>query len=86
MSDPAPSGRWASCAGGLAVAVVTSALMVATEPGLSIVWDEGYTLGREARLRAWFRALGDPSRFSAAWPPEFGMLVQEERGWLRLAS
>ena len=36
------------------------ALMVATEPRLAIVWDEGYTLGREARLRLWFRALRDP--------------------------
>ena len=34
--------------------------MLATEPRLAIVWDEGYTLGREARLRLWFRALARP--------------------------
>ena len=31
-------------------------------PKLSIVWDEGYTLGREARVRTWFRALQRPGR------------------------
>jgi hypothetical protein len=25
--------------------------MIATEPYLALAWDEGYTLGREARLR-----------------------------------
>src|SRR5688500_10462543 len=64
--------------GGLGVAVATLALMVATGPKLAIVWDEGYTLGREARVRAWFRALADPSQFSAALPPELGRLVQAE--------
>ena len=39
--------------------------MLATEPRLAIVWDEGYTLGREARLRDWFRALADPPGFAA---------------------
>ena len=43
---------------GLAVALATLWFMLATEPALAIVWDEGYTLGREARLRLWFRALG----------------------------
>ncbi len=44
----------------LGVGVATAAMMLATEPHLAIVWDEGYTLGREARLRDWFRALRDP--------------------------
>ena len=41
--------------------------MVATEPRLAIGWDEGYTLGREARIRSWFKALADPPGFAASW-------------------
>ena len=41
-----------------AVGLATAVVMLATEPRLAIVWDEGYTLGREARLRDWFRAIG----------------------------
>lgn len=62
---------------GVAVAVATVALMVATGPRLAIVWDEGYTLGREARLRDWFRALADPARFAADWRPPAIELVQQ---------
>jgi 4-amino-4-deoxy-L-arabinose transferase-like glycosyltransferase len=51
--------------------------MVATGPRLAIVWDEGYTLGREARLRLWFRALADPARFAAHWHPPAEELVQQ---------
>ena len=54
---------------GLLVAAATAVLMLATAPRLAIVWDEGYTLGREQRLRLWFRALADPPRFAAAWQP-----------------
>lgn len=61
---------------GLAVAVATAALMLATEPRLAIVWDEGYTLGREARLRLWFAAFADPARFAATWTPPSRELVQ----------
>ena len=43
--------------------------MLATEPSLAIAWDEAYTLSREARVRAWFRALGDPVQFAATWRP-----------------
>ncbi len=50
---------------GLAVGVVTFALLAATGPGLAIVWDEGYTLGRLDRMRLWVRALRDPARFAA---------------------
>jgi 4-amino-4-deoxy-L-arabinose transferase-like glycosyltransferase len=51
--------------------------MLATEPRLAIVWDEGYTLGREARLRLWVRALADPARFAASWTPPAEELVQQ---------
>jgi len=52
--------------------------MLAAEPRLAIVWDEGYTLGREARLRTWFRALRDPQAFAASWVPPAVELVQQE--------
>ncbi len=54
---------------GVGVSVLTALLMVATEPRMAIVWDEGYTLGREESLRDWFRALRDPPRFAADWQP-----------------
>jgi 4-amino-4-deoxy-L-arabinose transferase-like glycosyltransferase len=59
--------------------VVTAVVMLATEPSLTIGWDEGYTLGREARLRDWFRALRDPVGFSKEWRPPELELVQQER-------
>ncbi|MHB1561768.1 MAG: ArnT family glycosyltransferase [Isosphaeraceae bacterium] len=62
-----------------AVAVATAALMLATEPSLAIAWDEGYTLGREARVRWWFRALADPPGFAAKWRPPAVELVQADR-------
>ena len=46
-----------------------ASLMLATEPRMAIGWDEGYTLGREARLRDWFRGLRDPVGFAAQWRP-----------------
>src|SRR5512135_2014939 len=55
-------------AAALAITVATVALLVATGPRLAIVWDEGYTLGREARLRSWFQALADPPRWFLALP------------------
>jgi 4-amino-4-deoxy-L-arabinose transferase-like glycosyltransferase len=58
--------------------LATLALMLATEPALAIVWDEGYTLGREARLRLWFRALRDPEVFAQSWQPPALELVQQE--------
>ena len=71
MADPSPSPprRWPIRVGALAVAVGTLALMVATEPKLAIVWDEGFTLGREARIRSWFRAVADPKGFASTWEP-----------------
>jgi len=62
----------------LVLTVATAALLVATGPRLAIVWDEGYTLGREARLRSWFQALADPPRFAAAWRPPAVELVQRQ--------
>ena len=46
----------------------TLAIMLATEPRLAIVWDEGYTLGREARLRAGFVPCAIRSGFAAGGP------------------
>ena len=52
--------------------------MLATEPRLAIAWDEGYTLGREARLRLWFRCTGRSGpRFADAWKPPAEELVQQ---------
>ena len=65
---PTPGPR-ASRVGGLLVAAATLTLMLATEPRLSIVWDEGQTLAREARIRAWARALRDPAAFAPTWHP-----------------
>ncbi len=62
---------------GLAIFLATLALMIATESRLAIVWDEGYTLGRVARLRLWFTALGNPARFAADWKPPALELVQK---------
>jgi 4-amino-4-deoxy-L-arabinose transferase-like glycosyltransferase len=61
-----------------AVASATLILLLATGPRLAIVWDEGYTLGREQRLRLWFRALADPARFAATWQPPALELVQPD--------
>lgn len=59
------------------VGLATLAVLVATEPRLAMVWDEGYTLGREARVRTWFRALRDPGAFAASWRPSVLELVQQ---------
>jgi Dolichyl-phosphate-mannose-protein mannosyltransferase len=65
-------------AAGLAVGLATAAVMLATEPYLAIGWDEGYTLGREARLRSLFHALADPAAFAARWRPPTEELVQQD--------
>jgi 4-amino-4-deoxy-L-arabinose transferase-like glycosyltransferase len=67
-----------SLAWGLAIAAATLALMIATEPRLAIVWDEGYSLGRQARVRWWFQAVRDPRGFSASWRPPAVELVQSD--------
>ena len=59
-----------------ASASLTAWLMLATEPRMAIVWDEGYTLGREEGLRDWFRALRDPPD-----SPPTGSLDRRTRNW-----
>ncbi len=54
---------------GLGTSLATAVLLLATEPRMAIVWDEGFTLGREERLRSWFRAMWDPAAFAAEWRP-----------------
>ncbi len=61
------------------VALASLICLLATEPFLAIVWDEGYTLGREARVRAWFQALGDPQAFASTWNPPSVELVQPDQ-------
>jgi hypothetical protein len=63
----------------LVVASVCLTIMVLTEPFLVIVWDEGYSLGREARIRTWFRALADPAAFAGSWQPPYEDLVPPNR-------
>ncbi len=72
------TGRWKITAGAVSVTVATLALMLATSPRLAIVWDEGYTLGREARVRAWMQALRQPARFASTWRPPSLELVQAD--------
>ncbi len=50
--------------GGLGASVATLVLMVATEPGLTIVWDEAYTLARVDRVRTWIGAMREVSSLS----------------------
>ena len=63
----------------LTVVSLIIAIMVGTDPYLAIVWDEGYSLGREARLRAWFRALSDPVAFAKTWQAPYEDLVPPGR-------
>jgi 4-amino-4-deoxy-L-arabinose transferase-like glycosyltransferase len=73
-----PPHRWTIPLGALAIAVASLVVMFATEPRLSIVWDEGYSLGREARLRLWIHALENPRDFAAHWVPPAEELVQQQ--------
>src|SRR5262245_1791094 len=66
----AGAGQLAAACGGLGAALLVFALMAATDPGLPIVWDEGFTLIRLARVRAWFRAVRDPVGFVLDWNPD----------------
>ena len=67
ISAPPPDGR--ARLGGLAIGLATLALMLATEPRLAIVWDEGQNLAREQRVRLWFRAVRDPANFARTFEP-----------------
>jgi hypothetical protein len=73
------AGTTAAVGGGLAVALLTLTLMMATEPWLPIVWDEGFTLIRLARVRAWLSAVRDPPRFAATWDPARFVTAMEDR-------
>lgn len=57
--------------------------MVATEPRLAMVWDEGYTLGREQRVKEWFVAMSDPPRFAGAWARQRSNLIQDVKAMPR---
>lgn len=70
--------RWKIGAGALSVVLLTFVALAATEPRLAIVWDEGYTLGREVRLRAWFQAVANPAKFAQTWVPPREELVQAQ--------
>ena len=65
--------------GFLAVVAISLTSLIGTESSLAIAWDEGYTLGREARVRAWFRSLVNPSRFARSWGQPFEELVPPNR-------
>ena len=73
--------RWTMRAAPILVVAGTLALMIGTEPHLAMAWDEGYTLGREARVRAWFRAVRDPQAFAKTWvpPSKATELVEDKR-------
>ena len=73
---PHPRGSGWQLAIFLMVTSICLAIMVMTEPLLAIVWDEGDSLGREARVRDWLRALRDPAAFAASWQPPEVDLVQ----------
>jgi hypothetical protein len=70
------ANRWSHRGLGLCVAAATLILMLATQPWLAITWDEGYSIGRENRVRLWLAALADPARFAASWRPPLQELVQ----------
>ncbi|WP_158633357.1 glycosyltransferase family 39 protein [Tautonia sociabilis] len=72
-----PDGR-RSARAGLIAGLIAFALLAITEPMLAIVWDEGYTLGRERRIRSWLSALADPQGFSRSWEPPPLELVQPD--------
>ncbi len=71
--SPAASFAWSYLVGAL-VCVATLALMIATEPMLAIVWDEGYTLGRQERVRQWIKLFNDRTTFDAWKPPPYELV------------
>ena len=72
------ASKLAGWGGGLAFACLTFVLLVVTAPTLAIVWDEGFTLGREERVRLWLRACRDPAAFARDWKPPIRELVQTD--------
>ena len=80
MADRVLPKRTTRLFAGGAVAIGTLVLMIATEPRLAIVWDEGHSLSREARIRMWLHALADPPKFAASWnPPTLEMVPDQSR-------
>jgi 4-amino-4-deoxy-L-arabinose transferase-like glycosyltransferase len=59
----------------MTVGALCLAIMVLTEPKLAIVWDEGYTLGRQERVRSWLGAMWEPAGFAGRWQPPIEDLV-----------
>ncbi|WP_250846641.1 ArnT family glycosyltransferase [Aquisphaera insulae] len=64
---------------GLLVAAACLGVMLISEPWLVIAWDEGYSLGREDRIRQWCRAMADPVAFAGRWKPPVEELVPPNR-------
>src|SRR6516165_11980649 len=64
------SSNWQSWASPIAVGVATFLVLLLSEPRLAIVWDEGFTLGRQQRVRLWFKAMLAPAAQAAAWHPQ----------------
>lgn len=54
-------------AASIAVSLATFVLMLGTESRLAPVWDEGFTLLRLPRTRAWLRAMQDPAGAVLRW-------------------
>jgi hypothetical protein len=63
-------GRSRRPVAGLLISVATLAMMLATASSLAPVWDEGFTLIRLHRVRAWFRAMHEPAGFALRWHPD----------------
>lgn len=81
MSPPptsSSSGRRPSRRGGPIVAGLVLAWLLATEPFLAIVWDEGYTLGRIERIRHWFLGLASPATLARTFAEPPIELVQRD--------
>ncbi|WP_169977294.1 glycosyltransferase family 39 protein [Tautonia rosea] len=83
-NDPPPLGETAPSTGqhslrwGLLAGTLAFLVLILTEPMLAIAWDEGYSLGRERRIRAWLSALVDPEGFAETWSPPALELVQPD--------
>jgi hypothetical protein len=78
-SSKRQSGQGGALLGGGATALLALALMITTEPLLPIVWDEGFTLLRLARVHSWMSALRAPESFAARWSPRaFGVAMEDQ--------
>ncbi len=73
------AGGSRAAGGAFAVALLALVFMLTTEPLLPIVWDEGFTLVRLARVRSWVLAVRDPQHFAASWNPRRLAMPIEDR-------